>query len=376
MTRRIVLAGGGTGGHIFPLVVMAREMRDLDWEVLFIGSRYGLESKLVPARGFPLKRLPVKGMMGIGGWRSLPRLAMLPLAILMACGFLLSYRPSVVFSSGGYASFPTLLSSRFLRIPYLLLEQNAYPGKVTRMFSSRSHTTFLGFSAAGRHLEGTLVKSGNPVRETIFSVKPLSDTGPPYTLLVLGGSQGSHFLNRMMIQKLPSMGHLPLQILHQSGPREYDDVVSAYRDSGIQHSVVPFIDDMREAFEKAHLVISRSGAMSVSEVAASGRPAIFIPFSKATHDHQTENARALRDTGGSWLLSENEARGDALTDLVSDLIHDPDKLVRAGSLVRTHACPDAASTIRQGILRAAGCVPSKTDPDVPTVSPSTGKEEA
>src|SRR5216684_1481266 len=291
---RAILAGGGTGGHVIPAIAIAQELRSrYGAEVLFIGTARGLENRLVPAAGFPLQLVKVGALNRVSLTTRVKTILDLPRAVLAARGMLVEFDPDVVIGVGGYASGPAMLAAIRCRVPTLAFEPNLVPG-----FANRVVARFV--SAAAVHFERTAdyfrnpVVTGVPVRPAFFQIprKPYSQASA--TLLVFGGSQGARAINQAVVQALPElMKRVPgLRVIHQTGEREYNEVHAAYAQAGIPAEVHKFIDDMPGFFAHADLVLCRSGASTVAEIAAAGKPAIFVPFPLAADDHQRRNAEA------------------------------------------------------------------------------------
>lgn len=343
----ILIAAGGTGGHIFPGLAVAEEMsiRAPGTRVEFVGSTapLGLERRLVPLAGLKLHLLPVFPLNTRSLVARLRGLALLPLGLFRALGLLLRTRPSVVLGIGGYASGPLVLMASLLRIPTVLLEPNAIPGFTNRMLRPFVRQAACAFESTLPQFGGKGVLTGNPVRAS-FKTLPRRAHKPPLQLLCFGGSQGSRILSEGLVKALPSLpGEASLAIVHQTGPAQLEAIEDAYRAAGRKARVVPFIDDMSEAFANADLVLCRAGATTLAEITVAGKAAILVPLGSAADDHQTWNAKGLVAEGAAVMLSEAELGNLGRT--VSDLVADPGKVraieKRAGELGR----PDAAARV-------------------------------
>lgn len=349
MRGPIVFAGGGTGGHIFPALAVARA---LGAPVVFIGSSYGMERDLVPRHGFPFRGVPIRGFVGVPRWRQAVRLPLLLWSAARVGLHFLALRPSAVLGFGGYASVPSLLWARLLGIPYFLQEQNAVPGVVTRRFAAGARAVFTAYP--NLPLDGTQVLTGNPVREEIRAVKAQGTPVPPLRVLVLGGSQGAGFLNRLFVEAAPLLKALPVDLRHQTGPRELDAVRAAYAAAGLAARTEGFIERMDEAYAWAHLVVCRAGAMTVAEVTASGRPALFVPFAGAAHDHQLHNARALASQGAAVLCEERAMRPEVLASYLREVLADPAQLAAMSQVLKTLDTPGGLARITAALRETAG----------------------
>ncbi len=317
----IIISGGGTGGHIFPALAIADAMvrRDASVKVTFVGTRYGLESQLVPKAGYPLRYLPIRGFLGRGLRNQLALLWRLPLSLALSVWLVLRLRPKLVLGVGGYASGPLLFVAALLRIPTLIQEQNAYPGVTNRLTSRVAKLALCGFAEAGQYLRCPTLVSGNPVRGSFRAATPWSPERK--LVLVLGGSQGAKALNQrlpaILIEVLRERG---LELIHQCGRNYQAQVESAYADAPIPVTVTPFIERVDEVMNRALLIICRAGASTIAELEQTRVPAVLIPFPNAAHDHQTYNARSLASRGMARLVPESELEdlGEVLRELLTD----------------------------------------------------------
>jgi UDP-N-acetylglucosamine--N-acetylmuramyl-(pentapeptide) pyrophosphoryl-undecaprenol N-acetylglucosamine transferase len=292
---RAILAGGGTGGHVIPALAIAQELqRRYQAEVLFIGTARGIENRLVPAAGFPLQLVKVGALNRVSLATRLRTALDLPRAIFAAAGMLNEFQPDVVIGVGGYASGPAMLAAILKHTPTLAFEPNLVPGFANRMVARFVSAAAVHFEQTAEHFRNAVV-TGVPVRPAFFQIpKKAYSSGSP-TLLVFGGSQGARAINQAVIRSLPELTRrLPgLHMIHQTGEREYNEVQAAYAGTAISAEVHKFIDDMPAFFARADLVLCRSGASTVAEIAAAGKPAIFVPFPRAADDHQRRNAEAM-----------------------------------------------------------------------------------
>ena len=355
---RLLLAGGGTGGHLFPALAVAETLRQQDAAaaVLFVGTERGLEARLLPAQGWELATVD---MIGVAGRSLRAKLAILPRlgrSLLQARTILRRFRPDVVLGVGGYASVPVVLAAALARVPVVLHEQNALPGLANRLLARLARTVCLSFATAapafGRRR--TLV-TGNPVRAAIAASPEVLPAAA--SLLVFGGSQGARAINEALLAALPELQrqgvHCP--IVHQTGVAEAETVAAGYRQAGwTQVTVTPFIEDMATAYAQASLVVCRAGATTLAELAAAGRPAILIPYPHAAADHQTANAQAVAAVGAAILLPQAALTGAVLAAQIAQLLADATRLQTMAEAARTLAQPAAAEQILAHCRAAAG----------------------
>ncbi len=357
MRGRVVIAGGGTGGHIFPGLAVAEELMARGIEVHWLGARKGLERDLVGQRGIPLTLVQLEGIRARGASAALKALASLPAAARTAVSTLLELDPVAVLGVGGYASAAGVLGAGLLGIPWVLQEQNAVPGWTNRSLAPWADLVCCGFADAvdafpSLHAEWT----GNPVRAQFFEIGPV-EPATPRRLLVLGGSQGSLFINRIVpraLALLQGKGVAPV-VRHQAGVRWAEVVRTAYTDLGLAADVTAFLAEPWTALAEADLVVARSGALTVAELAAAGRPSLLIPFAAAAGNHQEHNARALERAGGAVVLTEAEATPETVARSLESLLRDPGLLEEMGARARTVGLPGAAARIARRVLEVGGC---------------------
>jgi len=353
---RAILAGGGTGGHVIPAIAIAQELRSrYAAEVLFIGTARGLENRLVPAVGFPLQLVKVGALNRVSLATRIKTIIDLPRAVLAARRMLVEFDPDVVIGVGGYASGPAMLAAIRRRVPTVAFEPNFVPGFANRVVARFVSAAAVHFEETGRYFRNPVV-TGVPVRPAFFQIprKPYDPTSP--MLLVFGGSQGSRAINQAVIRSLPELTKRAsaLRIIHQTGERDYNEVRAAYEQAGIAAEVSKFIDDMPSYFARADLVLCRSGASTVAEITAAGKPAIFVPFPLAADDHQRRNAEALERVGAAVVLEETRLDEVWLVDTICALFDFPDKLARMSKAARAMAHPDAAKDIAELAAKLAG----------------------
>ncbi|HEY6249362.1 MAG TPA: undecaprenyldiphospho-muramoylpentapeptide beta-N-acetylglucosaminyltransferase [Candidatus Angelobacter sp.] len=345
---RVLIAGGGTGGHVIPALAIARELKARQGgEVLFVGTARGMENRLVPQAGFELALVKVGALKNVSLATRLRTLFDLPRAILQARKIIRKFRPDVVVGVGGYASGPAMAAAILGRIPTLAFEPNLVPGFANRMVGRRVSAAAVHFEQTKAYFRNAKVV-GVPVRQEFFTVSNPTQNHPP-TLLVFGGSQGAHSINQAVTAAVPEvLGRLPaLRLIHQTGERDYNEVQAAYSRAGIAAEVSAFIDNMPQAFAGADLLVCRSGASTVAEVTAAGKPAIFIPFPRAADDHQRRNAEAIAQAGAAVLLPEWELTRGKLAQMVTELLSNSGRLREMAAKARELGHRDAAAQVAE-----------------------------
>ena len=345
----IVFAGGGTGGHLFPALAVADELRARrpGAAIAFIGGSRGLETRLVPGAGYPLRTLALSGLKGASYPARAVAGSFAALAVLRCLAWFLAGRPELVVGVGGYASGPAVLAAWLLRVPTMLMEQNHFPGATNRWLAPLADAVCVPSEAAMDRLRGVRIVTGNPVRAEFGAIGP-APAGARLSLLVFGGSRGARSLNRGIIDALPSLAAMtpPPRVVHQSGPAELDAVARAYAAHPLLDAEVrPFLDDMPQRLAAADLVVSRAGATTLAELAAAGRAAILVPYPFAADDHQTLNARAVAEAGAAVVVDDAQAGGGRLGEEIAALASDPERRERMASAARTLARTDAAARI-------------------------------
>ena len=360
---RLLVAGGGTGGHLFPGIAVAEEFlgRGKGNEVLFVGTEKGIEARLLPRSGYRLACISAAGVRGKGGLSQLRGMAMLLYGYSQSRKILKDFRPDLVLGVGGYASGPVVLAARGMGIRRFIHEQNAIPGMTNKILARFSDGVFISLEESRRFFpeEKTLL-TGNPLRKEIMAQvvrDPAAPTGSPlsaggdFRLLVFGGSSGAHSVNLAMVAALPHLRELPgLRVTHQTGENDREEVLQAYRREGVAAEVLPFIHDMAAAYRGADLVVCRAGATTIAEVTACGKPCVFIPYPHAVDDHQRRNAEALLKQGAGFMLLERELSGERLAMEIRGLMADRERLAATGRAARGLARLDAAEIIVDRML--------------------------
>lgn len=347
MGRTFLMAGGGTGGHIIPALAVARELRKRGHEVFFVGTERGLEGKLVPGEGFPLRKIRIGGLNRVGLAQKISTLMRLPLTTL---GCTKDVREAAgVFSMGGYVAGPPVIAALLTRRPLVVMEPNAVPGFTNRMIGRFVSRALISFSETASYFPaGRTEVTGLPVREEFFAIPPKT-RGGVLNILITGGSQGSRTLNEAARQSWPlfRQGGVPVRIVHQTGASAFEAIQRDFAQSGLDGEVVRFITDMPAAFAAADLIICRSGAGTVSELAAAGRASVLVPFPFAADDHQTRNAEAMERGGAARLVRDAEMTGERLFAVASELARAPGALEAMAQAARQFAKPGAAARAAQ-----------------------------
>ncbi|HEY3935997.1 MAG TPA: undecaprenyldiphospho-muramoylpentapeptide beta-N-acetylglucosaminyltransferase [Bryobacteraceae bacterium] len=343
MSYSFVLTGGGSGGHVFPALAVARVLRERGHRLLFIGTRHGMESRLVPEADFEIEYIRIGALNRVGIRKQLRTALQLPLSIAAAWRLLRRFRAQAVFSTGGYVAGPVMLAAVLARIPLIVMEPNAVPGFANRRIAGRVHRALLSFESTRAWFPaGRSEVTGLPVRAEFFALR--AKQGGTFTLLITGGSQGARTLNRASRESWPlfRQNGSPLRLIHQSGPAEQAMLAEEFSTTGIEGEVVPFIGNMAAAFGEADLVVSRAGAGTFTEIAAAAVPSILVPLPFAADDHQRRNAERLLEAGAARMVLDSEMNGPRLFREVEALRRNPETLADMRGRVRSFARPQAA----------------------------------
>jgi UDP-N-acetylglucosamine--N-acetylmuramyl-(pentapeptide) pyrophosphoryl-undecaprenol N-acetylglucosamine transferase len=358
---RILIAGGGTGGHLFPGIAVAEEFlaRDPNNEVLFVGTERGIEARVLPRSGYRLECISTTGMRGKSVRSKIKGVWLLLLGYVQSRKIIRSFKPDLVLGVGGYASGPLVLAARNCSCKCFIHEQNAVPGLTNRILAKVVKKVFISLEESRRHVPaGKLLLTGNPLRRQILDrlneERSSRDNGDKFRLLVFGGSAGAHRINMAMVEALPELSALRERIVitHQTGENDLPAVRKAYQQEGFCAEVVPFIDDMAEAYQQADLILCRAGATTIAEVTACGKACIFVPYPFATDDHQRKNAEALVDKGAGFMILDRELSGKRLAAMIEELGRNPVARMSTGLKAATMARPDAAKLIVDAMLAA------------------------
>ncbi len=358
MALRVLIAGGGTGGHIFPALAIARELVARHRaHVLFVGTERGLETRLVPQAGFPLELIKVGPLNQVSLATRLRTLTDIPASLIACRKIMHSYQPQVVLGIGGYASGPGVVSALLMHVPTMLFEPNAMPGMANRLAGKRVQAAAVNFPAATKWFRNAEV-TGLPVRPGFFGLTAPDPNAPPH-LLVFGGSQGARLFNQTLPGIIAALlDAVPeLTVLHQCGAKHVEPTLAAFTASGAdpnRWTVSAFLDDMPAAFSRAHLVMARSGASTVAELAAAGKPALLVPFARSADDHQKRNAEEMAKAGAAAMLTELDlASPEILLHALRDLLASPVKLAVMAAAAKTQAHPGAAERIADRLASLA-----------------------
>ncbi len=358
---RLIIAGGGTGGHLFPGIAIAEEFkgRDAVNEVLFVGTEKGIEARVLPKLGWSLRFISAEGIKGKGGFARIRAVLKLVPGFFESIKIIKAFKPEIVIGVGGYASAPLLLAARFSGIRTAVHEQNALPGVTNRMLGKVVDRVFVTFpDSASFFPEGRVVVSGNPLRKEIVEglqwsvVSGQWSEGKKPTILIFGGSAGAHRINMAALEMIGQINDPDRwKIIHQTGEKDYKEVKEGYIKADWQADVRPFIYDMASVYSDADLIICRAGATTVAELAAAGKPAILIPYPFAADDHQRVNAESLVKAGGAMMLLEKELTGVRLATEVERLMGDSEMLEKMGDSARKLASLDAAKVVGDGVYK-------------------------
>jgi UDP-N-acetylglucosamine--N-acetylmuramyl-(pentapeptide) pyrophosphoryl-undecaprenol N-acetylglucosamine transferase len=354
-----LIAGGGTGGHIIPALAVARELKQrYAAEVVFVGTARGLETRLVPEAGFPLRLIHVGQLKNVSLMTRVRTVLGLPKSLLDCRAMIKEFRPGAIFGVGGYASGPAMAAALWLGVPTMAFEPNAMPGMANRLVGKRVQAAAVNFPDAAKWFRNCEV-TGIPVRPEFFAVRDAGPNAGP-RLLVFGGSQGARILNTEVPKVAAELlDAVPgLTIVHQSGGKNLEVTQAAYAASGADAArveVLSFIDDMPARFAEASLVMARSGASTVAELAAAGKPSLLVPFAAAADAHQKRNAEAMVEVGAAVMLEESElAKPGRLLQTLAGLLKDRERLNAMGAAARVQAHPDAAERIADRLAELAG----------------------
>ncbi|MCC7496280.1 MAG: undecaprenyldiphospho-muramoylpentapeptide beta-N-acetylglucosaminyltransferase [Bryobacterales bacterium] len=346
-SHTFLIAGGGTGGHVIPALAVARELRQRGHEAIFAGTREGMEARLVPQAGFAIEWVEIGGLKGVGLGRRLRTLLQLPVGIATIVRLARRRHPAAVFSMGGFVAGPVVLAALLCRLPLVVMEPNAVPGFTNRRIARAVARALVSFSETSRYFPaGRTEVTGLPVRADFFAIQA-KPREPALTILITGGSRGSRTLNRAARESWPLFraAGRAVRIIHQTGAAEFAATREAFATCGLEGEVVEFIDDMAAVFSRADLVVCRSGAGAVSELAAAGKPSILVPFPFATDQHQLHNAEALAAAGAARLVLDQELDGQRLFREVSALAGGETTLETMGRAARSLARPGAAGRV-------------------------------
>lgn len=350
---RLLIAGGGTGGHLFPGVAIAEELRAREPEaaVRFVGTARGIEARVLPELGWDLALIEVSGLKTVGVWGAIKGLVRLPRALWQARRLIKQFDPDAVIGVGGYASGPVLLMARLGGRPTAICEQNSIPGFTNKLLGRLVKKVFLAFAESRRFFKAKkIVMSGNPVRRDLAAKLLAAATpraaGAPLAVLVSGGSQGAVAVNDLASQALIALARQrPLTIVHQTGAADEARIAARYREAGVEARVSAFIKDMATEYQQADLIVCRAGATTVAELAIAGKPALFIPYPFAADNHQELNAREMAQAGAALSFRQADLTADTLAAAIEPLLADGAARAAMGAKMRALAHPQAAATV-------------------------------
>jgi UDP-N-acetylglucosamine--N-acetylmuramyl-(pentapeptide) pyrophosphoryl-undecaprenol N-acetylglucosamine transferase len=342
---RVLMADGGTGGHIFPALTVAEELRRRDPEgaILFTGTVAGLEQDLVPRHGYELKLIQVGGLIGKGILTKLKTLLQLPLAYLESRKILREFRPDLVIGYGAYASGPILVAAHHKKIPILLVEPNAIPGFTNRMALKYAVSVAVPYEDKDRVFQGKAKVTGNPVRP----IRAREVKKEKFTIGIFGGSQGARAINETIVDLLPKLAEKreAIHVIHQTGKAGFEPIREQYQQIAPFYEVTPFIYDVEEFYNRCDLLICRSGAITLAEITALGKPAILVPLPTAAHNHQEQNARRLMDAGAARMILQKDLTAESLFAVINELFESPEKLKKMGAASRAMGKPNATNNV-------------------------------
>ena len=352
--RRVVISGGGTGGHLYPALAVGRKLREKDpsLALTYVGGHREIERKIMAEQVVDFIPMRIEGLKG-RGLKSVRALFLLPFSFLQAFVILARIRPALVIGVGGYSSGPVVLSAAWMRTPTLILEQNVRPGFTNRMLARWVEKAVVAFESSLPRFRGKGVRLGNPVREEFYAMPRRTGRDKP-TVLVFGGSQGSHFLNRAIAGALPLLREKRdlLDLIHQTGKDDREWVEKAYREYGFDKATVaPYFSEMAACFQMSDLIVSRAGATTCAELIASGKPALLIPFAGASENHQEPNARELERAGGADVILEKDLTPEVLARHILDLLAHPEVLDRMADGLAGLRTPGSADGIAELCFR-------------------------
>jgi UDP-N-acetylglucosamine--N-acetylmuramyl-(pentapeptide) pyrophosphoryl-undecaprenol N-acetylglucosamine transferase len=364
---KLLIAGGGTGGHVFPALAIAREWlsRGEDREVVFVGTQRGIEARLVPEAGFPLETIRSAGLKGIGGVKFFKNSMKLAPSMSDSFSILRRHKFAAALGVGGYAAGPMMLAAVLRGLPTVVFEPNAEPGFTNRVLARMAKRIATAYEAPTKLWGGKATLTGIPVRPEFFAI-PASAPAEPFHILITGGSQGALVINRTLVDAVNVIAPQKnrISIVHQTGERDYNAVRVAYARREINAEVLPFIANMAERFSRADLIVCRAGAITAAEVAAAGRAAIFIPFGASTDSHQLRNAQEMQRAGAARLIPEPQLTAESLTKEIFSLLDQPAEIqtmaAKARSLAKPHAVQDIVNLIESVAVKGMRSAQGKT----------------
>jgi UDP-N-acetylglucosamine--N-acetylmuramyl-(pentapeptide) pyrophosphoryl-undecaprenol N-acetylglucosamine transferase len=351
-----MVAGGGTGGHLFPGVAVAKEIvrRSEGSEILFVTGKRKMESEVLRKAGFRQRSIAVEGMKGRGLLKGAWVALKLPWSLLESLWIIRGFSPHLVLGVGGYSAGPVCLAAKVMGVPSAIHEQNSFPGVTNRLLCRVVDRVFISFEESRKHFSGgSIFLTGNPIRpEFVTSETRAGEKGRVFTVAVVGGSQGARAINEATVEALALLKERkrPFRVIHQTGDRDYEKTVALYKAKGLEAEVTPFIQDMAAVYRQADLVVSRAGAGAVFEMAAMRKPSLLIPYPFAANRHQETNARFLVEAGAAEMILQENLTGEVLADRLAKWMEDSASLEKMGQAARRVSKPDAAQRIAELLL--------------------------
>lgn len=344
---RVIFAGGGTGGHLFPGLAVARELQERDsmTEILFVGTTQGIEARVLPREGFRLETIPVKGVKGRGIRGLLHAVWGIPSGLLRSLMIIRNFQPDIIIGLGGYASGPVLIAGKLRRLHCAIMEQNLRPGFTNSFLARFVDRVFTSYGESKAYFSGgAVLETGNPVR---WGKLPVVKRSEKFVLLIFGGSAGAHHINLAVVDAMKKLTNLAgrLQVIHQTGQADFASIKAAYSSLPFESEVVPFIEKMDEAYARSDLVLCRAGATTVAELTAFGKAAILVPYPYAIYDHQRWNAQALQDKAAAEMILDRELNGDLLAKRIQAYVSDSQRIQDMAGAARRMGRPEAAARI-------------------------------
>lgn len=347
----MIITAGGTGGHIYPALAVAEELKRMGNTILFVGGHAGPEREMASRAGFEFLGVDVRGFDRLHIGKALMALFALPMALKRVANALSVFQPDAVIGAGGYASGPSCLVASIKGTPLFLLEQNVYPGLVTRWLAAKARRVYANFTESARWLRGAdVMVAGNPTRQEFTVAASRDFDAPRKTILVMGGSQGANAVNRAVIGALPRLAKMNVKIYHQTGKQMLAETRAAYLEAMVEGVVEPYFENMADIMRESHLAIARAGAGTCAELALTSLPSILVPYPGAG-GHQRLNALAMENIGAAAVADEMNLNGELLAEMVRDILRNPDKLRKMSANARENAKPDAARMIARDIVK-------------------------
>jgi len=347
MLNRVIFAGGGTGGHIYMAIALAEELKkhNSNMHILFVGTQTGLENDVLPKTEISLETICIGGLKNVGIFKTLLTLLQLPGSLLQSRKIVRSFAPSLVVGLGGYSSGPVVLASKWLGFPTLLIEPNVQPGFTNRLLRHWVDGAAVAYQETLAVFGSKCRVTGIPIRPTFHEINSKISREGPLRILIFGGSRGSRAINNLVCEALPFLSSDCVSLVHQTGPSDYSKVKETYQQTNLEVEPIKFIQDMPKRFLDADLIIARSGALTLAEIAASGRASILIPFPQATDNHQMKNAKILSDRNAALMLIEENTSGRELAHLIIELEKDRERLHRMAQAAKVLAQPESVHKI-------------------------------